>query len=483
MAVTVILALAASLLLALTFVPAAASLFLRDRDIPKREPWIVRAAQAIYQPILHAAMRFALPVVCGAIVALAGGIWLFAGTGSSFVPQLDEGDLIIQTTRAPDISIETATDAGSRMEKLLVDRFPEIKQVVSRIGSPAVATDIMGLEQADVFVTLKPRAQWRPGLTRDALIDEMQALLTKEDPTNAASFTQPIQMRFNELLGGSVTDIAVSVYGPDLDELRRVAEQVASACRKAKGAADVRVLAPPPVSLLEVQPNALQAATYGMTARDVLDTVQAVRTGLTVGHTYDGPVKIPVRVRVAGTPTAFTLADLQLPTAAGALVPLHTVAEVRPQQTSGLVSREMAQRRIVVGFNVRGGDLGEVAVAAQNAVHSQVKLPEGYRVEWGGQWQTFAEARKRMAVVLPVVLALIVSVLIWTFGKLRPAMLILLNVPFACVGGVALLVVRDMPVSMSAAVGFIALSGIAVMNGVVLMAQVLRRHRGGMDAA
>lgn len=483
MAVTVILALAASLLLALTFVPAAASLFLRDRDIPKKEPLLVRAAQAIYRPILAVSMRRAVPVLVAAVAMLGGGLWLFMGSGSSFVPQLDEGDLIVQMTRAPDISIETAADAASRMEHLLISRVPEVQQVVSRIGSPAVATDIMGLDQSDVFVTLKPRAQWRPGLTKDALIDEMQALLSKYDPGGAASFTQPIQMRFNELLGGSVTDVAVSVYGQDLGELRRIAEQVAAACKKAKGAEDVRVLAPPPVSLVEVQPIALQAAQFGMTSRDVLDTVQAVRTGLTVGHTYDGPVRIPVRVRIAGTPTAFTLADLPLSTVQGTLVPLSRIADVRTTQTSGLVSREMAQRRIVVGFNVRGGDLGEVAVAAQNAVRAQVRMPEGYRVEWGGQWQTFAEARKRMSVVMPVVLALIIGVLIWTFGKLRPAMLILLNVPFACVGGVALLVMRDMPVSMSAAVGFIALSGIAVMNGVVLMAQMLRLQRGGTEAA
>ena len=368
------------------------------------------------------------------------------------------------------------------MEAALLRHVPEVRHVVTRIGSPAVATDIMGLEQGDVFVSLAPPEKWRPGLDRDHLIAEMQKVLAREDAAAEASFTQPIQMRFNELLGGSVTDVDVSVFGEDLAKLRLTAEAIAAAIRQAPGAVDVRILAPPGVSLLEVRPKPLEVAQFGMSARDVLDAVTAIRQGVIVGQTYDGPVRLPVRLRLAGTPTAFTLSSVMLPTSSGTLVPLDRVATIDAQQTPGLVNHEKGQRRLVVGFNVRGGDLGPVVAAAQAAVQRQVPATPGQRLEWGGQWETFAQARQRMAILVPVVLLLILGVLVVTFGRLGPALLILLNVPFAGVGGVAFLTLRDMPVSISAAVGFIALSGIAVLNGVVLMTQIETLRGEGMAA-
>jgi cobalt-zinc-cadmium resistance protein CzcA len=482
MAATVLLALTTALVLSLTFVPAAATFLLKRSRVPSRPPWLVRVADRVYAPLLAISMRHPVTVAALALVLLAGGGVLLQGAGTAFVPQLDEGDLVVQTTRSPDISLESAVDAASRMEAALLLRVPEVAQVVSRIGSPAVATDIMGLEQADVFVRLKPPAQWRPGLDRDTLIAQMQALLTRVDPTAESSFTQPIQMRFNELLGGSVTDVDVSVFGEDLTVTRRVAEQIASVVKRAPGATDVRVLAPPDVSLLEVVPQPMDVAQFGMTARDVLDAVQAVRQGVTVGQTYDGPVRLPVRVRLAGTPNAFTLGQVLLPTSLGALVPLQRVAHISTRATPGLVSRESGQRRLVVGFNVRGGDLGEVVVAAQALVHKNVRVPAGMRLDWGGQWETFAAARQRIALVVPLVLLLILGVLVLTFHRLGPALVLLLNVPFAGVGGVALLVARELPVSISAAIGFIALSGIAVLNGVVLMTRMLELRADGLVA-
>ncbi len=481
MAATVIFALAGALLLSLTFIPAAASLLLRSRDVPKREPFLLRTAHQLYLPVLHRAIAHPLVVFAGALGLLALGLWLVLRAGSSFVPQLDEGDLVVQTTRSPDVSLETAVDASTRMEQALLTHVPEVAQVVSRVGSPEVATDIMGLEQADVFVRLKPKAQWRPGLDRDALIADMAAVLKRRDPGSDAAFTQPIQMRFNELLGGSVTDVDVSVYGDDLTALRTVAEHVAAAIRQAKGAEDVRILAPPAVATMQVIPDALGAAQQGFSAADILDVVQAVKTGVPVGMTYDGPVRIPVRVRMAQTPTAFTLREMPLPNSAGDLIALAKIAHVDLQETPGLVSRNAGERRLVVGFNVRGAELGDVVTAAQTAV-AQVKLPIGLRLEWGGQWRTYQDARARMAVVIPIVLLLIIGVLIFTFGRVGPALLILLNVPFAGVGGMMALALRGLPVSMSAAIGFIALSGIAVLNGVVLMAQVLKLQESGMDA-
>jgi cobalt-zinc-cadmium resistance protein CzcA len=471
MALTVIFALVSSLILAMTFVPALASLMLRPKDVPNRPPPLIRFAEFVYRPMLAWALR---------MILLGMGAVLFARAGTSFVPQLDEGDLVVQSTRAPDISIEAARDDAMLLEKTLL-KVPEVVQVVSRVGSPAVATDIMGLEQADVFVKLKPRAEWRKGLDREKLIAELEALTKKHDPTNEASFTQPIQMRFNELVGGSVTDVDASVYGEDLGQLRILAEKVRDAITGVPGAEDVKILAPPAVALIEVRPKALEAAQWGLPAREVLDAVAAVRTGIDVGVTYDGPVRIPVRLRLNEEASAFNLANAQLPTRSGQLVELQRVAHVESRETPGAVQREAGQRRLVVGFNVRGGDLGEVVAAAQAKVKQVVDVPNGFRVHWGGQFETFQAARARMAVVIPVVLIGILLILLWTFGKIAPALLILLNVPFAAVGGVVALTLRDLPISMSAAVGFIALSGIAVLNGVVLMSTMLEMRGDGLS--
>jgi cobalt-zinc-cadmium resistance protein CzcA len=356
---------------------------------------------------------------------------------------------------------------------------PEVLQVVSRIGSPAVATDIMGIEQADVFVALRPRDAWRPGLTREALIHEIGEVLAEGAPGSGPSFTQPIEMRFNEILAGAVSDVTVNIYGEDLGELRRLAEGAAARIAAKPGAVDVRVLAPPSVSVLEVRPVPLLAAQAGFTVREVLDAVQAVRTGIEVGVTYDGPVRVPILLRLhpgAAGGSAFTLRDLPLPTRGGGLVALSRVAEVEVLQAPSLISRHNAARRLTVGFNVRGADLGTVVAGAQARVGA---MPPGYRVEWGGQVQTLREATARLMLIIPVVAALIFGVLVLAFRRVRPAAIIYTHVPFACVGGIAALALRGMPVSVAAGIGFIALSGVAVLNGVVLMAQVLELERSG----
>ncbi len=259
MTLTVVFALTASLILSLTFFPAAAAMVIRPRDIPSREPALVRLVHAAYFPVLATTRRFPRLVALGAALLLAAGVALYVRAGSEFIPQLDEGDLVVQTTREPDISLDAAIERAGRLERAGLG-LPEVRQVVSRIGNPAIATDIMGIEQADVFVRLKPTSEWRPGLTRERLIDELHARIDARSPGADPSFTQPIQMRFNELLGGVVTDVAISVYGDDLDELRRLADAVAAAAKAEQGAADVRVMAPPDVSLLEVAPRALEAA-------------------------------------------------------------------------------------------------------------------------------------------------------------------------------------------------------------------------------
>lgn len=486
MAVTVVLALLTSLLLSLTLMPAAASLLLRPKDIAAvrtRAPLLFRLADRLYQPLLKHTLAWPKLVAVLALMLLTVGGVLFARAGSEFVPQLDEGDLVIQTTRAPDISLPSAVREAGKLEAALLAHVPEVTQVVSRVGSPQVATDIMGLEQADVFVALKPRPSWRPGLTRDQLITHIEQVLAQHAPGSEPSFTQPIQMRFNEILAGAVSDVVVSIYGDDLGELRRLAEQTAKVCAEIPGVKDTKVLAPPEVALLDVRPRPLEAAQVGLSVREVLDAVQALRTGLPVGVTYDGPVRVPVVLRLSvELPSALTLGQVLLPTPRGGAVPLSRVADVSLVKTPSLIQHHNGERRLLVGFNVRGADLGTTVESAQKRVTTAVPMQPGYRITWGGQYETLQDAGQRLKLVIPTVLLLIIGLLWLAFLKLRPALILFSHVPFACTGGVLALVSRGMPVSISAAIGFIALSGIAVLNGVVLMTTVLQLEASGHTA-
>ncbi|MEZ4449182.1 MAG: CusA/CzcA family heavy metal efflux RND transporter [Nannocystaceae bacterium] len=483
MATAVILALSAALALSLTFVPAAAASVLRRRDVPDHEPPLVRLAERLYRPILRAATGARGVVLVAALLFMSLGAWLFVQIGSSFVPQLEEGDLVIQTERDPDLSLETAIDEAKALERALLAAAPEVISAVSRIGSPAVATDIMGIEQADVFVELAPRAAWRPGLDREALIAELQAAIERAAPAESTVFTQPIQMRFNELLGGSVTDVSLSVFGEDLGELRRLAEAIAAAIEGQPGVVDLRIMAPPDVAVIEVRPRPLEAATHGMTAEEVLEVVQAIRSGVDVGYTHVGARRQAIRVRLGEAPQAALLSGFRVPAEDGALIDLEHLAEVRRVRAASLVNHDEAQRRIVVGFNVRGAALAPAVDAARAAIDRAVPIPRGVRLVWGGQLASLEEARARLRWVIPAVGVAIFAVLLLAFRRLRPALLILTHVPFACVGGIIALTMRDLPLSLSAAIGFIALSGVAVLNGVVLLTRVLALEAEGCAPA
>lgn len=483
MALTVVFALVFALALSLTYIPAVASLALRPRDVPAKDPLLVRLIDRAYAPVLALAVRRPRAVAAIAAAMLAAGAVVFARSGSELVPQLDEGDLVVQTTRSPDISLVGAVTETTRMEAAVRAAVPEVTQIVARTGSPAVATDIMGIEQADVFVAIRPREEWRPGLTREALIEEIQRAIDASAPGSDPSFTQPIQMRFNELLGGSVADVTASVYGSDLAELQRLAAGMAAALEGLPGAADVKIFAPPDVSLVEVRPRSLEAAQAGFSVGEVLDVVQALRGGVDAGTTYDGPVRIPIVLRLAAPSSAFDLARVPLAAPSGGTVPLGRVASVETGATPGLVNHHEGERRLVVGFNVRGADLGALVEQAQAAIAAKVTVPAGYRLVWGGQFETFRAATRRLAMVIPAVVVLILAALYAAFRKVRPTLIIFTNVPFACVGGVVALALRGSPVSMSAAVGFIALSGVAVLNGVVLLSRVLLNEAACMSPA
>ncbi|MGE0786616.1 MAG: efflux RND transporter permease subunit [Sandaracinaceae bacterium] len=479
MVLTVVLALASALVLSLTYVPAMSRAILRDRDVPAREPLAVRAATRAYLPVLDAAMRRPALVLALAVVLLGLGGWLFARAGSAFVPQLDEGDLVVQTVRASDIRVESAAEAATHMEAAILAAVPEVRHVASRTGSPAVATDIMGLEQADVFIDLAPRDEWRDGVERDDVIAEIERAIEGSAPPEELGFTQPIQMRFNELVGGEVSDVALSLYGEDLATLRRLAERASTSLERIAGIVDVRITAPPNVLQIDVRPRPLDAARHGLRMTDVLAHVEALRSGVEAGTTYDGPIRIPIRVRLGADPDALRVDALPLPTERGSLVPLARVADVRRRLGPSLVNHHQAARRIVIGFNVRGRDLGSVADDARAAIERDIELPAGYRTAWGGQIESLRSAQARLAIVIPVVLVSILALLWLLFRRLRPALVILTNVPFAAVGGIVALTLRGLPISISAAIGFIALSGIAVLNGVVLVEALGEAQREG----
>ncbi|RMG96459.1 MAG: efflux RND transporter permease subunit [Deltaproteobacteria bacterium] len=481
MALTVVLALATSLLLSITYVPAASTIFLRPHDAPAEAPRLAAATARLYHPVLDWSLAHPRWVAAGALAALMAAAWLFATAGTTFLPQLDEGDLVIQTTRNPDIHVSAAVREDTRLERALRENVPEVRYVATRTGSPAVATDLMGLEQSDVFVDLAPREQWRPGLDRDALIERIADVVRSVAPEAEVGFTQPIQMRFNELVGGSVTDVTLSFFGEDLTALRTLAERARDIVAEVPGAEDVRVLAPPEVPSIDVRPRPLDAARVGLRNEDVLDHVAALRRGLEVAVTYDGPIRVPIRVRLDGATDALTLEATPVPTADGRWVPLGHVADVVRAERPALVDHEMAQRRIVVGFNVRERDLGTVVAEAKARIDTELVLGDGIRTVWGGQFDSLRRARERLAVIVPAVLACIFVLLLVLVRSLRPVLVVMLAVPFALVGGIVALRLRGLPISVSAAVGFIALSGIAVLNGVVLVKALMETQASGAD--
>jgi cobalt-zinc-cadmium resistance protein CzcA len=473
MAVTVVLALLVTLLFTLTFIPAAAALFLSDDDIPARPPPVVRAIEWAHARVLDRVVPRPLLVSAVALVALAASVRVAGGLGTELAPTLDEGAMVIQTTRAADLGISGAITEASAMEAAAMRDLPEVRSVVSRIGSPAVATDTMGLEQADVFVELAPRAEWRPGMSRERLVRELEARIEGATPHSEPAFTQPIQMRFNELLGGAPYDVVISVLGHDLASLRRTAKQVLEAVSNVAGVEDPRVLAQDELPLDDVRPDPLRAGQRGLAVGDVLDFVGALRLGVAVGSTYDGPKEIPVVLRLGTEPPhAFALRDVRVPTPSAELVTLSSIADVRSVATPAALYRWNGERRVLVGFNVRGRELGEVVESASAKVRADVKPNEGARVAWGGQYETLEAAKRRLLVVIPAVLVLIGLVLLLHFGRRGPVLWVLSHVPFAAVGGVFALAARGMSLSISAGIGFIALWGIAVMNGTVLVTEM-----------
>jgi cobalt-zinc-cadmium resistance protein CzcA len=486
MALTVIFALAGSLVLSLTVMPALASILLPRRLNP-REPFPVRAARWLYRPLLKIALRYRVAVLLGTGAILGASVILARGLGSEFVPRLSEGALVVNVLRLPGTSLEEAVRANTQMERILRTEFPdEVAHVWGRCGTAGVATDPMGPEETDMFVTLKPRSEWKRAKTQDELVGLIKAEFDRL-PGQTCSYTQPIEQRVNEMISGVKSDVAVEIYGDDFVTLKELGDKVAAVLGRVPGCekAVPDQLTGQPV--LEIRLQQERLARYGISARTALEAVEGVG-GKTVGDVLEGEIRVPLVVRFPESWRANpeTVGAVQVTAPGGERVPLSLLADIQVREGPAKILRADGQRRLVVQCNVRNRDLGGFVAEAQKRVADEVPMPGGrYRVRWGGQFENLQRAEARLSIAVPVALALILVLLYLTFGRVGEVLLVFTTVPLAAVGGVAALWVRGLPFSVSAGVGFIALSGVATLNGMVLVSFIRHlRERGlGLDAA
>jgi cobalt-zinc-cadmium resistance protein CzcA len=477
----VLLALAGAFVLSLTFVPVLTSYLVQPKE-KDQETWLLRKAHALYVPLLGGVLKRRWITLGVGVLALAGTVGLFTRIGAEFIPQLDEGDLLLEARRLPGIALDESVATSLRLERTLRE-IPEVRHVVSRTGAPEVATDPMGMEQSDVYIGLKDRDTWRKGLTKDQLAKQISAAIEEDVPEIGGAVSQPIQMRTNELIAGVRSDVAVLIYGSDLDKLRSFGDKVADVVRQVPGAVDVRVEQVAGLKYLRVIPDRAKLARYGLTIEDINQITETMAVGYGGGEVLEGERRfgITVKTRHDFAGDLEPLRMLPLRSVSGQVVPLGDVAELTFLEGPAQVSRESQSRRLTVEFNVRGRDLLSVVRDARVAVDKQVVFPTGYRADWGGQFQHYTEAKSRLLVVVPLAFALILFLLWLAFRSMRSGLLIFLNIPFAIIGGVVALWIRNIPFSISAGVGFIALFGVAVLNGLVLVSFARHLEEQGTD--
>ncbi|MEK7347797.1 MAG: CusA/CzcA family heavy metal efflux RND transporter [Candidatus Eisenbacteria bacterium] len=479
MALTVMFALLGSLLLSLTVMPALAATFLRSR--PARENRLIAALKRVYRPLLAGAMARPRAVLAAAVLALGIGVALAPRLGSEFVPRLSEGALVLNTVRLAGVSVDESVRYGMRIERALLDAFPdEVERIWTRTGTAEVATDAMGTEVSDIFVTLRDRSEWKKARTQQELVAAMERSLAPL-PGMRVIFTQPIEMRMNEMVAGVRSDLGVKIFGDDLELLRSKASEVERVVREVPGAADVVTEQLTGQPTVEIDVDRQAAARLGVPAGEILDVIEALGSR-EVGVMQEGARRIPVAVTLeeAYRRDLEMLGSIVLTGRDGARIPLADVASIRRVEAPSAINREWGRRRAVVQANVRGRDVGSFAADVRRAVESRVSLPPGYFIRYGGQFEHLVRAQRRLLVVVPLALLLVAALLYASLRRPGDVARVFAAVPLAGVGGVAALWLRGLPFSISAAVGFIALSGVAVLNALVLVSTLRDLEAGGM---
>ncbi|HYO93391.1 MAG TPA: CusA/CzcA family heavy metal efflux RND transporter, partial [Polyangiaceae bacterium] len=485
MALTVIFALLGSMVLSLTLIPVLASLLLPRR--PKAgDNLVMRALRRAYAPVLEVALRHRSVVLVGALVVLGNAAFLATRLGSEFVPKLQEGTLVLNTVRLAGVSLDESVRYGTRIEQALLAKFPhEIERIWTRTGTPEVATDPMGVEVSDVFIGLKPREQWTRAATQVELVSAMEQELSTF-PGMRVAFTQPIELRINEMAAGIRSDVGVKLFGDDLAVLKAKAREIETVLKAIPGAADVAVEQVTGQPVLRIEVDRAAASRHGISVREVLSVVDSLGTRQ-VGSLQEGERSFPITVRIDDRYRTDPAAVGQIPVTAGNghRIPLAQLAKLSVVEEPTTVQREWAKRRIVVQANVRNRDVGSYVNQAMAAIAKDVSLPTGYFVRYGGQFEHFARAQARLLVVVPIALGLIFTLLYFTYGRVLDALRVFTGVPFAAVGGVVALWLRDLPFSISAGVGFVALSGVSVLGDMVLVSTIRQLSEAGlrMEAA
>ncbi|MEE4251114.1 MAG: CusA/CzcA family heavy metal efflux RND transporter [Alcanivoracaceae bacterium] len=470
MAATVVMALISAMILSLTLVPAAVAVIMNGK-ISEKESVVISAAKSVYRPLLLATLKFRWVVVSGAALLVAFSIWLATTLGSEFVPQLNEGDIALQALRIPGTGLEQSVEMQEVLEQR-IKAFPEVDKVFARIGTPEVATDPMPPSIADIFVILKPRNVWaEPSKTKNELLEEIEEALWQL-PGNNYEFTQPIQMRFNELISGVRADLGIKIFGDDLDQLTLTAKDILQVVTTVEGAADVRMEQVEGLPSLSVSPKRETLGRYGLNVIQLQDWIATAIGGESAGVLYEGDRRFELIVRLPELLRRDIegLKSLPVPLPNGDYVPLEEVATLSIAPSPAQISRENGKRRVVVTANVRGRDLGSFVSEVKKEIHEQADIPPGYWLDYGGTFEQLESASQRLSLVVPLTLMVILGLLVMAFASLKDALIIFSGVPLALTGGVLSLYLRDMPLSISAGIGFIALSGVAVLNGLVMLA-------------
>lgn len=481
MALTVLFALAGSLILSMTLMPVLAYLGLPGK-ISEKESWIIRSIKWIYRPIVGVAVKAPYVTLGLAVGVLALSIPVSQKLGAEFMPRLDEGDLLVEAVRLPSASLEDAVPRSTEIENI-IKAFPEVKSVFCKTGRPEIANDVMGVHQTDVWVMLKPVAQWPREKSRDELIEELSDALNDKVPGVVFGFTQPIEMRVDELVAGVKADVALLLYGDDMQTLGEKGRELESLLKTIPGAVDVKADYQANIPAIAIRTRPEMLARHGITSQEVMAAVEFVG-GRPVGQVFEGRARFPIMVRLpeAWRQNVKLLSQVPVKQSGGKPITLGMLAEISLEESPPGIEHEAGRRRTFVSVNVRGRDVASFVTEAQQKVQEQIELPPGFAIEWGGDFENLQSASLRLAILTPIVLLLIWILLYSTFGSMSLSLLIFLAVPMAASGGILALWFRGMPFSISAGVGFIALFGVAVLNGLVWVSAAERNRQDGMTA-